>query len=275
MAPDGASGSYAGADAHEADDHDHDRRRSRHPYWWWSPARFLAGLNGVVVDGWTLPQPPPRKAPTSAQPDSDKSQTSNVGVRCPASIGKSGSRMRTSRRLALTLGAVVVIVCVLVAILSQPSPFAGPVQRPAARPTSSAPAMSPSPLSPPRKSSPETSRQTAQSKTILFGLVMPPNSRSLSSDWCKNCNFPHEEWQAATGLYDTIRLIEAQLPIGQSFRGVPWCVEDRTGPSMPMWIWRGAPRTAEIDIGVDDLGDGYGHVTIEIPPADRNYGCLH
>ncbi|MCV6966069.1 hypothetical protein BST27_29480 [Mycobacterium intermedium] len=90
-----------------------------------------------------------------------------------------------------------------------------------------------------------------------------------------NCDYPHEEWQAGTDLYDTIRLIRAQLPIGETFEGVPWCTEDRTAPSMPVWIWRGGPHTAEIDIGVDDLGDGYGHVTIEIPGADRVYGCRH
>lgn len=252
---------------------DGEGHRREDSYWWW-PMRFLADSQGVVIDGWTLPEPPrPRMDSRSAQPD-DKSPDAFDAASSPPFRNQERLPASTSMRAILAVAAIGLVACVLVAIFDQPSPPTRPLDLPTAQPTKSATATSQSTLPPPR-TSPETSRPSAQLRTKLFGLVMPPHSRSLSTNWCMNCDYPHEEWQAGTGLYDTIRSISTQLPIGGTFEGVPWCTEDRTAPSMPVWIWRGGLHTREIDIGVDDLGDGYGHVTIEIRSPDLVYGCLH
>lgn len=122
-------------------------------------------------------------------------------------------------------------------------------------------------------SAPAFGDPSATPKTSLIGLTMPPGSQPLSTGWCSNCTYPHEEWKSATGVASTVATIRAQLPAGAALQGVPWCKQDDTALNMPMWMWAGGPNTSEIDIGVDDLGDGYGHLTIEMPSGSRVLGC--
>jgi hypothetical protein len=116
-------------------------------------------------------------------------------------------------------------------------------------------------------------------QTTLLGLTMPPGSRPMpqtpASGWCATgCNYPHEEWISGTGVHNTVSVIRPQLPIGRPLNGVPWCTEDDTAPTMPMWMWEGKPGTSEIEVGVTDGdGKGYGDLTIEMHSAGDVPGC--
>jgi hypothetical protein len=121
---------------------------------------------------------------------------------------------------------------------------------------------------------PTTTAPTALTTTLL-GLTMPPGSIPITASWCRSCDYPHEEWESGIGEAGTVAWLRAQLPIGSSLEGVPWCVEDDTVPGVPMWMWVGGPGSSEIFVGLQpgsDVRPGHAEVTIE--KRSDAFGCF-
>ena len=80
----------------------------------------------------------------------------------------------------------------------------------------------------------------SSSQSSLLPLVLPTGSTgSRNGSW--------ESWKTSTQLAYTVQMIRAQLPIGKSFLGLPWCSGAPFG-TMQMWDWKSYTKYTMVSI---------------------------